>query len=80
MVELKILKDFEITIEDQLDGDSFSGFHDVALIRKLKEDAIKQIKHLRRPDRMNIYQKSIEEKSLIPWMMRYFGITEKELK
>ena len=45
MVKLKTLKDLEITIEDQLDGDSLSGLHDVALIGDLKQEAIKWVKN-----------------------------------
>ena len=40
----KTLKDFETTVDCQLDGDSISGIHDVALIDDLRQEAIKWAK------------------------------------
>lgn len=83
---MKKLEDLEITIEDQLDGDSFSGLHDVALIDDLKEEAIKWIKKLRKFD--NLYCCSCDDdfgaeiednEGTQCWIKHFFDITEEDL-
>ena len=46
---------------------------------QLKQSAIAHIKYMRREGR-DLYNANIDEKSAIPWIIDYFGISDEELK